>query len=351
MTYTGFRRILLQWYRDNARDLPWVNEKDPYKVWLCEVIMQQTQVQQGIAYYRKFVAEFPTVQHLAKAPENKVLKMWEGLGYYSRARNLHYAANIIVSDYGGKFPDNYADLIQLKGVGPYMAAAILSFAWNKPFMVADANVNRIIARFFGVEAIARTPDFNSQVNQHLAKCFDSGQPAVFNQAMMDFGSVVCKAKNPDCHVCPMASSCFAHKHAMQNALPALAKKIKRRQRYFNYLVFTQNEKTIIEQRMQQDIWKNLFQFPMIETDGKQPWKTLRSEIAANLQIKNLPEPYLVVEPRPQQLTHQEIHAVFYNITVKDLKPICKEGMQIVRNSDLKKYAFPGIIRNYFNELK
>lgn len=350
MFYSRFRSKLLQWYDLNGRDLPWVNESDPYKIWLCEVIMQQTQVAQGLSYYYKFINAFLTIFDLAQVDENIILKMWEGLGYYSRARNLLETAQIIVRNYNGVFPDNYTELIALKGVGPYMANAILSFAWNKPYCVADANVNRIIARIFGIQSEMNSTQFRNEVQMHLQKCFDKKQSAKFNQAMMDFGSLVCKSKLPDCSNCPMSKNCFAFQNNLQDVLPVKPIKKSRRSRYFNYLVFRSGNKTIITQRLENDIWKNLFQFPLIETQGVANWKSLNKIIVENYGLKKLPSKPQIIKIKPQQLTHQIIHSTFYIFEVDNLIGLKLAEDKVVTPGGIKKYSFPGSIRSFFNEV-
>ncbi|MBK6732272.1 MAG: A/G-specific adenine glycosylase [Bacteroidetes bacterium] len=350
MFYNRFRNKLLQWYDIHGRDLPWVNESDPYKIWLCEVIMQQTQVAQGLSYYYKFINAFPTIFDLAKVDEHTILKMWEGLGYYSRARNLHATAQIIVKIYNGVFPDSYKELIELKGIGSYMAGAILSFAWNKPYCVADANVNRIIARFYGLQSEINSIEFNNEVQVHLQKCFDKKQAAKFNQAMMDFGSLVCKAKLPDCMNCPMSKNCYAYQNNLQDVLPIKPIKKSRRNRYFNYLVFRSGNKTIITQRLENDIWKNLFQFPLFETIKVSNWKSLQKTIVQMYGSRKLSPKPLIIKAKPQQLTHQLIHATFYIIEVDDFNGLKLPEDKAVTLTGIKKYTFPGIIRDFFNQL-
>lgn len=349
--YSGkFRNRLLQWYAKNSRKLPWIQESDPYKIWLCEVIMQQTQVAQGLVYYGKFVDAYPTVNDLAAAEEQEVLKMWEGLGYYTRARNLHATARIISREFGGVFPDTYPELLALKGIGPYMAGAILSFAWNKPFCVADANVNRIIARCFGIQKEMGSSDFNREVQRYLRQCFDEKQPAKFNQAMMDFGSLVCKPVAPDCGQCPMSKDCFAYQNNLVEQLPVKNGKKNRRHRYFNYFVFLSGNKTIITQRRDRDIWKSLFQFPLIETGKPVKWEELHHAVRLKFGESTSIDYLQTIEVKPQQLTHQVVHATFFLIATKRLNALKQSNDVIVNMGEIKKYTFPGTIRNFLSNL-
>ncbi|MFN3940139.1 MAG: A/G-specific adenine glycosylase [Chitinophagales bacterium] len=345
------RTHLLPWYNANARDLPWINEPDPYRIWLCEVIMQQTRVEQGIPFYQKFISAFPTVHDLALAKEENVLKLWEGMGYYSRARNLHFTAKTVVRQYNGNFPDSYALLLKLKGIGPYIAAAILSFTWNKPYPVIDSNVNRIITRYFGIHKPLHSREAHKEISKALNTVFIKSQAARFNQAMMDFGSLVCRPVNPDCAQCPVSQYCFANKHHLTDVLPFKQKKKIRRDRFFHFIVLRWNAYTVIEQRTGNDIWKNLYQFPLVESDKFENWEPLRKKLTEQLGIKtNRWQPDTIIQVKPQQLTHQTIHAAFCIVPIKNKMQLELEGYQTVSLQQLKKYTFPGIIRSFLNEL-
>lgn len=348
---SNFRVQLLRWYDLNARVLPWVNETDPYHIWLCEVIMQQTRVEQGIPFYQKFIKAFPTVKDLALAKEDVILKMWEGMGYYSRARNLYLTANTIAFQYKGVFPDSYPLLLKLKGVGPYMAAAILSYAWNKPYAVIDSNVIRIISRYFGISKPIQSSAARDEITLALNSVFDKSQSARFNQAMMDFGSLVCRPVNPDCASCPVNKNCFAYTHHLTDSLPVKPQKQKRKDRFFHFIVLRWKSHTVIVQRKEKDVWRNLFQFPLIESGRIHAWKELRIKlleqygtIAANWEADK------VNIIKTQQLTHQNIQAAFFIVPVKSKMELTLPGAKIVSLPQLKNYAFPGIIRTFLNEL-
>ena len=254
---------LLAWYQKNKRDLPWRHTKDPYKIWLCEIIMQQTRVAQGLAYYNRFVETFPTPADLAAATQDQVLKLWQGLGYYSRARNLHAAAQSM----HGKFPPTYAGVRALKGVGDYTAAAICSIAYNMPYAVVDGNVYRVLARVFGIRTPIDSTDGKKQFTALAQALLDKKHPGDYNQAIMDFGAMVCTPQAPQCTVCPLANRCVARKEDLQEKLPIKAQKTKVSTRYFHYIYVEQGKFTWLHQRGPGDVWQNLYELPLVETDG------------------------------------------------------------------------------------
>ncbi len=315
-----FTSRLLQWYKNNRRELPWRETRDPYKIWLSEIILQQTRIAQGMSYYHKFLEWFPDVHSLAQATEDKVLGAWQGLGYYSRARNLHHTARIIANEHNGVFPADYKSLLQLKGIGAYTAAAIASIAFGLPKAAVDGNVTRVIARYFGIEEPVDDTAIKKNIEETAAALLDPRQPGNFNQAMMDFGALVCKPGKPDCHICPFAEDCVALSEGMTQKIPLKAKKVKQKQRFFHFFLFYWPEKEpeflFIEKRKGNDIWKNLYQLPLIETSGPlfewQQFDThpVLSKILSqqmSLSIKGTPEKY------SHQLTHQRIEAFFYKI--------------------------------------
>lgn len=264
-----FSKGLKAWYLQNKRDLPWRNTRDPYKIWLSEIILQQTQVAQGLAYYERFVAQYPKVQNLASASENQVLKLWQGLGYYSRARNLHTAAKEIVSQKGGLFPQTYQEILKLKGVGSYTAAAIASFAFNEPKAVLDGNVYRLLSRLFGIYTPIDSTAGKKQFQELADLLLNRKQAALHNQAIMEFGSQVCKPTKPDCLNCIFRSHCAALKNKVVEALPVKAKKTAVRNRYFNYLIVIGQKKNIlVKKRGPKDIWQGLYEFILSETEHK-----------------------------------------------------------------------------------
>lgn len=262
-----FSNTLINWYLQSKRDLPWRKTTNPYFIWLSEIILQQTRVDQGMSYYLAFVKAYPTVFHLANATENEVLNLWQGLGYYSRARNLHFSAKYIVDELNGQFPSTYKDILQLKGVGDYTASAIASICFDEPTAVVDGNVYRVLARFFGVEAPINSSKGQKYFKELAQELINSDKPAIHNQAIMEFGARMCKPQNPDCDVCPLTDKCVALQQKRIKELPFKNKKIKIRKRYFNYLVaVTSDKKTILNKREGKGIWQNLFEFPLIESD-------------------------------------------------------------------------------------
>lgn len=261
-----FSNILINWYLQNKRDLPWRNTTNPYYIWLSEIILQQTRVEQGMSYYFKFVEHFPSVQDLAAASEQEVLKLWQGLGYYSRARNLHFSAKYIVEELNGNFPDTYNEILKLKGVGDYTASAIASIAFGESTAVVDGNVYRVLARFFGVDTAINSTQGIKYFKQLAQELIDVKNPATHNQAIMEFGARMCKPQNPDCEVCPLDDKCVALAEKKVKLLPVKEKKIKIKKRYFNFIVFkTDDNKTRLEQRTGKGIWQGLYQFPLVET--------------------------------------------------------------------------------------
>jgi A/G-specific adenine glycosylase len=346
-----FSGILTQWYRHNRRDLPWRNTKDAYLIWLSEVILQQTRVDQGMAYYLKFAEEFPTVSHLAKADSEKVMKLWQGLGYYSRARNLHAAAKSVHDHFGGKFPSEYEQIRSLKGVGEYTAAAIASFAFNKPHAVVDGNVYRVLSRIFGIETPIDSTQGKKEFLQLAGELLDQEDPGTHNQAIMEFGAMQCRPVNPGCGSCPMSAHCYAFAKKKVQELPVKAKKTKVRDRFFNYIVLKSKEHTIINKREDKDIWTSLYDFPLIETPAEvneedflasAEWKKL---IGKNRHvIRSVSAPYKHI------LSHQKIHARFWEVEcAQGLEKVVPASAIIIKQMDIQKYAVPRLIENYLQK--
>jgi A/G-specific adenine glycosylase len=346
-----FSGIITGWYRENKRDLPWRNTKDPYLIWLSEIILQQTRVDQGMAYYLKFAKEFPTVKHLAKADSDKVMKLWQGLGYYSRARNLHSTAKMIVTNHQGKFPSEYEQVLSLKGVGEYTAAAITSFAYDLPYAVVDGNVYRVLSRIFGIEipidSTQGKKDFLALANDLLNK----KDPGTHNQAIMEFGAMQCKPVNPDCNSCPFNNKCHAFAKKQIEMLPVKSQKTKVRNRYFNYIVFNNKGNTLINKRTGKDIWTDLYDFPVIETLKEQTEaKFLSSKEWEKLIGKNKHVIRYVSPLYKHILSHQKIYARFWEIEcAADLTNIVSEPAILIRQKDLHKYAVPRLIENYLEK--
>jgi len=262
-----FANSLTRWYLKNKRDLPWRNTQNPYFIWLSEIMLQQTRVAQGMPYFFAFTNAFPTVFDLANASEEQVLKLWQGLGYYSRARNLHKTAQFVATELDGKFPDTYKELIKLKGVGEYTAAAIASFSFDENVPVVDGNVFRVLSRYFDIETDILSSGAKKEFTALAYELMSKDNPALFNQAIMEFGALQCVPKNPNCEVCPLNNGCLALQKNKVDQLPVKSKKTKVKNRFFNYVVFLdENQNTIIQKRSDKGIWHNLYEFPLIETE-------------------------------------------------------------------------------------
>ena len=341
---------LINWYAENHRDLPWRHNPTPYEVWLSEVILQQTRVNQGMDYYLRFIERWPSVTDLAKAKEEEVLKMWQGLGYYSRARNLHKCAKQVVEQYDGKFPADFEQLKKLQGIGSYTAAAIASIAFNLPHAVVDGNVYRVLSRLFDID----TPINNNEgqtLFSHLAdELLNRERPGLHNQAMMEFGALHCTPKNPNCLLCPLQAQClaFAHQTVMQR--PVKLQKVKVTNRYFNYLVINIKDSIYLHKRSDNDIWRNLYDFPCIESE--QPMTI--EEVLATEQFQQLIEnkPFTIVKVSPvftHKLTHRTLIAQFIELKLeKKLLRIETKDLFLARKTDLGNFPIPRLIDLYLN---
>ena len=345
-----FTKKLLAWFEKNDRPLPWKGEKNPYYIWLSEIILQQTRVAQGLPYFERFKAVFPTVFDLANAPADKVMKLWEGLGYYSRARNLHFTAKFIAEELNGVFPNTHSAILGLKGVGPYTAAAIASFAFNLPHAVVDGNVFRVLSRVFGIKTPIDTTLGKKEFNQLAADLLAKKTPGLYNQAIMDFGATQCTPVNPNCVKCPMQENCTAFANDLISSLPIKVKKIKRRDRFFNYLVCKRENSITLNKRTKKDIWLNLYDFPLIETDAllDEPKLTRHSDFkqilgAIPFTIRKASKPFR------QLLTHQKIVAVFWEIEIKSKLPTNELDFFEVKQKNINNFAFPKIIDLYFKD--
>lgn len=344
---------ITDWYRVNKRDLPWRATRDPYKIWLSEIILQQTQVKQGLPYYNKFVCAYPNVQALAKAHEDEVLKLWQGLGYYSRARNLHFTAKYISEELKGDFPNSFKELIKLKGVGEYTAAAIASFAYDEAVPVVDGNVYRVLSRLFGIDTPINTTEGVKRFKEKAHQIFNVDNPAEHNQAIMEFGALLCKPKSPDCMFCPFQYDCVAYQSGKVIELPIKLKKLKRRKRYFNYLIVKNDSQNIlIHQRLEKDIWQKLFQFPLIETNAK--LNNLDTDLVTKALSLNQNFTPLIskinADAYKHVLSHQDIFADFWLIEVHDNHEIAKSnGFISTSLQHLDKYAVPILIDKFMRE--
>jgi len=341
---SNFPEQLLTWYSEHKRTLPWRGETDPYKIWISEVILQQTRVQQGWDYYLKFIAEFPDIVSLASAPNQDVMRVWQGLGYYSRARNLQTAAQQIVNQYQGKFPEKFEDIISLKGIGPYTAAAIASIAFEKPYFAADGNVYRVISRLYGILEDINLPKTKNQIQEIGNQMIHQVSPSEFTQALMEFGAIHCTPKSPICLECPFDKNCYALNHNMVDLLPVKVNKVKVKNRYFHYFIFAQNDQLLIEQRTQQDIWKNLYQFPMIET--YEPDIDLTLHDLDLYQIKSINQ-ITELKRYKHKLTHQQLDIRFYKVDA--IKPVIQSHQMMVSKEELSFLGFPIVIANFIKE--
>jgi A/G-specific adenine glycosylase len=346
---TPFTKLLLQWNLSaNNRPMPWKGVKDPYKIWLSEIILQQTRVEQGWAYYEKFLKNYPTIFMLAAAKEEKVFKLWEGLGYYNRCKNLLFTARHIVSNLNGKFPDSYEALLLLKGVGPYTAAAISSFAYNLPHAVVDGNVFRVFSRFYGVQTPIDTKEgiqiFNSIATQNLS----TTQAGIYNQALMDFGATVCKPMAPLCPSCVMRKKCVAFTNNQVNLLPIKIKSIQKKNRFFDFLIFKYNETYLLQKRGAGDIWANLYQFYLIENNSIAPINSAYIQKVMLDPLTISKDSIVTITPSTvfkQQLTHQQIEARFILISLA-VKPAIFASALWVKKAGLDKFPFPKIVNEF-----
>lgn len=325
--------------------MPWKGEHDPYRIWLSEIILQQTRVQQGRKYYVRFIDKYPTVCDLANAPLDDVLSLWEGLGYYSRARNLHHTAKHVCRELNGIFPDTMEGLLALKGVGPYTAAAIGSFAFGLPVPVLDGNSLRVISRFLGSSTPIDTSAGKSKVRTFLEKAIPEDRSGEFNQAIMDFGATVCKPRKPFCEKCPLKIHCRAYQEEEVEQLPVKSKKLKRKKRYFHYLYLNDEQSVLLDKRQSSDIWRGLYQLPMREKDKR---STLSSREICDLFNLPFTTDIEFYSHQKQQLTHQEITGYFYGANLPKGK-VPNLGKRWVETKNLTKFAFPKLVRCFLDE--
>jgi A/G-specific adenine glycosylase len=345
-----FAKLLLKWNKEkNKRQMPWKGEKDPYKIWLSEIILQQTRVEQGLDYYNRFVKAFPDIHQLAKAADEKVFKMWEGLGYYLRCRNLLSTARYISKERRGKFPETFEEIKALKGIGPYTAAAIASFAFDQPYAVVDGNVFRVLARIFGIKKPIDSSE-GKNIFSHLAnELLCKKHPGMYNQAIMDFGAVICKPAAPLCADCPFQRSCYAFFNQKIDLLPVKEKKISVRHRWFYYLVLEYRHTIAIHQRTDKDIWQQLYEFPLIEVSTEQDRnRILQIAIKNKILKKNSYEPLSISPLYKQKLSHQLITGRFLKIKLKQ-KPETMKAWTWINYNQLGRYTFPVFINQYLKQ--
>ncbi|WP_394759924.1 A/G-specific adenine glycosylase [Flavobacterium sp.] len=341
----NFSKTLTTWYLENKRDLPWRNTTNPYYIWLSEIMLQQTRVAQGLPYYMAFTEVFPTVFDLANASEEKVLKLWQGLGYYSRARNLHATAKYIATDLNGIFPSDYKNLLKLKGVGQYTAAAIASFSYNEVVPVVDGNVFRVLSRYFNVETDIASAKAKNEFTLLAQEVISKDNPALFNQAIMEFGALQCVPKSPNCNICPLNTSCAALSLKKVDELPVKIKTVKIKNRFFNYLYIVDNKnKTTINQRTAKGIWHNLYEFPLLETE-----KLESDEIVLAL-IQNKFDAIskitlMETETITHKLSHQHLFIKFWKV---NRNVILENGLDF---ESLNKFPFPIVLHNFIKNNK
>jgi A/G-specific adenine glycosylase len=341
-----FSKLLIQWYLQNKRDLPWRNTTDPYRIWLSEIMLQQTRVAQGMPYFLSFVDAFPTVFDLANAGEQQVLKLWQGLGYYSRARNLHKTAQYIAAELDGVFPDNYNDLLKLKGVGEYTAAAIASFSYGQPVAVVDGNVFRVLSRYFDIETDIALASAKKEFAALAFELMPKDEPATFNQAIMEFGALQCVPKSPNCNVCVFNESCLALQKKKIGQLPVKSKKLKVRNRYFNYLVVSDdNDDTIIQKRTSKGIWQNLYEFPLIETEAVESFDYIVERIEKDFFVNDVVDSVLEYNEKSiiHKLSHQHLHIKFWKVSING---VVKNGTDA---ATLRTFPFPVVIHNFIEK--
>ncbi|WP_321330944.1 A/G-specific adenine glycosylase [uncultured Bacteroides sp.] len=341
-----FSKILIKWYGENKRDLPWRETTNPYQIWISEIILQQTRVAQGYDYFLRFIKRFPTLSKLAEADEDEVMKYWQGLGYYSRARNLYAAAKSM----NGSFPKTYPEILALKGIGEYTAAAICSFAYNMPYAVVDGNVYRILSRYLGIETPIDSTQGKRLFSTLAEELLDKKDPAIYNQAIMDFGAIQCTPASPDCFSCPLSDTCLAFTRGEVMLFPVKQHKAKTLNRYFNYIYMRMGNYTFIKKRTENDIWRNLFELPLIET----PCALSDEEFMAldefhdmfstndNLSIR------VVCRNVKHVLSHRVIYANFYEVILPDNSSFLPAYMK-VREEDLGQYAVSRLMHIFFEK--
>ncbi len=346
----NFSDELVQWYLKNKRQLPWRDTSDAYVIWLSEIILQQTRVEQGMPYFYKFLEKYPDVKAFAAAGEDDILKLWQGLGYYSRGRNMLKTARQVVEFYNGKFPEGYDELIKLKGIGEYTAAAISSFSANEAKAVVDGNVYRVLARYFGVEEPINSPKGKKLFQELADELLNHEHPGLHNQVMMEFGAMLCKPKSPDCTVCPMRQGCYAFNNDKIAVLPQKLRTVKVRERFFNYILVTDGDKVLMNKRDEKDIWANMYDLPLIETTSYTPAEDVTELLQTKEFFGNNIKIITTFRAKKHILTHQRIHAQFIQIEGQPSK--LEKKWVYIEVEKLKLLALPKIISifitNFFN---
>ena len=345
---TSFSNQLLKWASTQDRPMPWKGEKNPYLIWLSEIILQQTRVAQGLPYFQNFAKNYPTVKDLADAPEDDVMKLWQGLGYYSRARNLHATAKHIAYELNGAFPKTYKDILLLKGVGPYTAAAIASFAYNLPHAVVDGNVYRVLSRIFGIETPIDTTTGKKEFTKLADELIDIKKAGKYNQAIMDFGATLCTPKLPKCTKCPFNTNCQALKNKTIDKLPIKSKKMVKKERHFHYLILNHDGHLWLNKRTKKDIWQNLYEFPLIEFSEKKEQSDVKKHVIWQSILENKDFSIIKIsKPYRQVLTHRKIIATFWEIKLEEV--IDENDFLKIEKNNLKQFAFPKVIIQYLQD--
>ncbi len=339
-------KILLEWYVLNKRELPWRNTNNPYFIWLSEIILQQTRVEQGLPYYLRFIKAFPTVSELANAKQDRILKLWQGLGYYSRARNLHFTAKYIMQHYNGKFPSSYPEILNLKGVGTYTAAAISSFCFNLPYAVVDGNVIRFLSRLFGVETAFDTTEGVKIFRELAHNLLDKNIPGEYNQAIMEFGALHCTSKSPKCYECSFAFNCTAYITNSIAKFPVKVKKISLKKRFLDYLLIQKGNSIMLRKR-RSGIWKGLYEFPFLESEHEKSSDLIISSCAwVNLFNTSGYKVESISKSFTHRLSHQYIYARFWKVHVQEFT---LDNCFFVRNRELKNYPVPRLLDKFMKE--
>jgi A/G-specific adenine glycosylase len=340
---------IISWYLQNKRDLPWRETKDPYQIWISEIMLQQTRVSTVVDYFNRFMHQFPSIADLAKADEQEVLKLWQGLGYYSRARNLHETAKTIQTKYSGIFPESYQEILTLKGIGSYTAAAIASFAFNLPYAAVDGNVYRVLSRLYGIEMAIDSTNGKKYFQKLAQESMNSAPPEIYNQAIIEFGALQCIPKNPNCDTCPFLSTCYAYKNKLVDQLPNKSKQIKTKNRYFYYLFLSCETRFLIEKRELKDIWKNLYQYPLIEYSKAISHDGLMQTIEWKKLFKNQKLTIRRVSGNIiHKLSHQNLHTTFIHIEM-DIDKL-ENKYQSIDFSEIADYPFPKLIEDHLTSI-
>ena len=343
-----FSDKIVKWYVENRRPLPWRDTIDPYKIWLSEVILQQTRVTQGLPYYRRFIQTYPTVGDLADTDEQNVLRLWQGLGYYTRARNLHKCAKRVVELHQGRFPKTFIELQQLPGIGSYTAAAIASFAFNETIAVVDGNVFRILSRIFGIDIAINSPEGKRAFSRLANELISPKQPALHNQAVMEFGATFCTPYNPRCEECPFKTTCIAFKQQLVAILPVKHPVKKSRKRFFYYLVVEKNDTMLMRKREEKDIWHGLFDFVLIEKNKAEKPETIMADEACRKWFEKA-ESFEISKDYRHVLTHQIIHCRFIQVRANPSFTLAEEGLSFYSRREIAELPKPALISRFLQE--